>query len=299
MPKLTLKEAKERFKKYGATMLDDVYINNATKYKLQCKYGHITYATLHDYERHGCTECNKLRKRRIAYDELKNAMEKEGYTLISPFEEFKTKKTKMTYKCGEDHIGSVSYEKFIGSKRRCAICANNQAYEFNFVKQYIENEGYVLVSTEYKNTHTPLVIICPKGHEFQTTFHSFKNNGVRCYCARESKGEKRIREYFIDKSIEFISQQKFENCRNVRPLPFDFYLPKYNLCVEYDGQQHFDEIHAYSKESFQQTKINDEIKTNYCKENNIPLLRIPYWEFNNIEKILENTLASIIKNFND
>ena len=43
----------------------------------------------------------------------------------------------------------------------------------------------------------------------------------------------------------------------------------------------------------------DGIKNNYCKNNNIPLLRIPYWEFNNIEKILENTLASIIKNFND
>ena len=71
------------------------------------------------------------------------------------------------------------------------------------------------------------------------------------------------------------------------------------MCVEYDGQQHFDEIHAYSKENFQQTKINDEIKTNYCKENNILLLRISYWEFNDIEKILENTLASIIKNFND
>lgn len=291
---LTLEEVKERFKKYGATMIDDVYINNSIKYTLQCEHGHIIKSTMNDYRRYGCTECNKLRKKEIPYTELKNAMSEIGYELLSPLEDFETKKTKMKYRCSKGHINMISYEKFMSGKR-CPDCANNKQYTYDFVKTYIENEGYKLVSEEYKNVDGKLLIKCPKGHVFETSFYSFKNNSVRCYCERESKGEKAIREYFINNSIEFVSQKRFEDCRNIKTLPFDFYLKQYNLCIEYDGEQHFDEKHSYSKESFRQTQINDEIKNNYCEQKGITLVRIPYWEFKNID----NILANIIKNFND
>ena len=66
---------------------------------------------------------------------------------------------------------------------------------------------------------------------------------------------------------------------------FDFYLPDYNICIEYDGIQHYipkiihngmtQEAANYTHE---QTKIHDKIKNEYCKKHTIPLIRIPYWE---------------------
>ena len=72
---------------------------------------------------------------------------------------------------------------------------------------------------------------------------------------------------------------------------FWFYLPDYNLLIEYDGRQHF-EISEYfgGYEGFINTKIRDTIKNIYCRNNNIDLLRIPYWEFDNIENILIDKL---------
>lgn len=77
-------------------------------------------------------------------------------------------------------------------------------------------------------------------------------------------------------------------------MPFDFFLPRENICIEYDGEYHFMPIKIGSitfeqaKENLNKLKYRDEIKTNYCKNNNIKLIRIPYMEFNNIEKILDN-----------
>ena len=92
-------------------------------------------------------------------------------------------------------------------------------------------------------------------------------------------------------NISYIPQYKFDDCRFYRTLPFDFYLPKYNICIEYDGQQHYEIVeHFGGFDKFVDTKIRDTIKSEYCKKNNIKLIRIPYWELDNIEKIIVNKL---------
>ena len=74
-------------------------------------------------------------------------------------------------------------------------------------------------------------------------------------------------------------------------LPFDFYLPEYNACIEYQGQQHYTPIEVFKGESgFELRQKHDEMKRNFCIKNNIKLIEIPYWEYNNIEKILNNKL---------
>ena len=80
-------------------------------------------------------------------------------------------------------------------------------------------------------------------------------------------------------------------------MPFDFYLSDYNMCIEYDGEHHYKPTRfgGMSKEKakdrfeFQQQK--DKIKNRYCQENKIKLLRIPYWEFDNIEEILNELFS--------
>ena len=92
-------------------------------------------------------------------------------------------------------------------------------------------------------------------------------------------------------NIEYIQQYRFEDCRNKKPLPFDFYLPEYNMCIEYDGEQHFSENRAFGgTDRFWTTVIHDAIKNQYCEDNNINILRIPYWELKNIEEILKKEI---------
>lgn len=80
-------------------------------------------------------------------------------------------------------------------------------------------------------------------------------------------------------------------------MSYDFYFPKYNLLIEYQGEQH-DHPVKYSKnmtdaiaeKRFDKQKENDEKKKDYAEKNNIELLEIWYWDYNNIKDILRRTL---------
>ena len=80
---------------------------------------------------------------------------------------------------------------------------------------------------------------------------------------------------------------------------YDFNLPEYNLFIEYDGQQHFKPIRFRGMkledvdENFKKNRERDKIKNRYCAENNINLLRIPYWEAEKIETIINNHLQRL------
>ncbi|MEG2058086.1 MAG: hypothetical protein RRZ84_09325, partial [Romboutsia sp.] len=154
-------------------------------------------------------------------------------------------------------------------------------------EEYIESFNYKLLETEYINVNTKLKIVCEKGHVYYSSFHNFKN-GKRCMRCKESKGEKRVGEILNKYNIEFDKQYKFDDCKNIFTLPFDFYLPKYNILIEYDGIQHFELRKFYNDtiDDFVKRKINDGLKNEYCYFNHIKLLRIPYWDFDNIEQIL-------------
>ena len=84
----------------------------------------------------------------------------------------------------------------------------------------------------------------------------------------------------------------FSDCKNIRRLRYDFYLPNQNLLIEYDGEPHFREV-AYlgGKVGFELRQTNDNLKTEYAKNNNIKLLRIPYTERKNISEILKNNIT--------
>src|SRR5690606_6725556 len=86
-----------------------------------------------------------------------------------------------------------------------------------------------------------------------------------------------IRFYLTNKNIKFESQKKFNDCKSIRKLPFDFYLPDYNLCIEYDGIQHFEPIDFFGGiNSYKNLIKRYAIKSNFCYVNGIELLRIKY-----------------------
>ena len=112
-------------------------------------------------------------------------------------------------------------------------------------------------------------------------------HGQGCPKCKSSHGEKKVEKWLEEHNIEYNRQKIFNDCRDIKPLPFDFYLPKLNLCIEYDGEQHFKPSKFFGGEkAFKVRQKHDQIKNEYCKNNGISLLRIPY--FKNIEEELNN-----------
>jgi hypothetical protein len=100
-----------------------------------------------------------------------------------------------------------------------------------------------------------------------------------------SSGEKKIIDYLTKHNIEFEREKRFENCIYKKKLRFDFYLPEKNICIEYNGKQHYEAIDFYGGEKFLKlSKKRDMIKENYCKQHNIKLIKIKYDQ--NVEKVL-------------
>lgn len=111
-------------------------------------------------------------------------------------------------------------------------------------------------------------------------------NTTSCGKCHNSLGEEAIKNILISHNIIFTQQQKFESCRFIDtnyPAKFDFYVNNEYL-IEYDGQQHFifTDKDWNTKTKFNKTKEHDEYKNKWCKDNNIPLIRIPYTHLNNI-----------------
>jgi hypothetical protein len=110
---------------------------------------------------------------------------------------------------------------------------------------------------------------------------------LQCETNRKSFGEKKIKEFLDENSISYIREKKFESCKNIKELPFDFYLPEYNICIEYDGELHYRSSSFFGgDEALNRIKKNDIIKSNWCLKNKIKLIRIPYKKKNKIFKIL-------------
>jgi very-short-patch-repair endonuclease len=110
-----------------------------------------------------------------------------------------------------------------------------------------------------------------------------------------SAGEKRIYNYLQRKNIEFIWQKRFKDCKDKNTLPFDFYLPKYNLIVEFDGEQHYKITFRFGKEGLEKTQKHDLIKNKYCADNNINIIRLTHDDLSNnmIEWMLDDELSKI------
>lgn len=122
-----------------------------------------------------------------------------------------------------------------------------------------------------------------------------------CGCQRSySRGEEKIQQILMEHNITFEKEKSFPNCyfeTTKKPARFDFYINKQYL-IEFDGEQHF---HAdvngwFVLENYKKIQARDNYKNNWCKENNIPLIRIPYTHLNKLclEDLLLETSKFII-----
>ncbi len=216
-----------------------------------------------------------------------------GYLTVIGLDEEKTAKKHMTYwrckcKCGNE----ITYSQEVLHKGRAISCGCKKS-EFN-LDLTGQRFGYLtvtkLLGRKYINNTTDSVIEweckCDCGKTKIVRQNNLLFGNVHsCGCMNRSYGELLIYNYLKKYDFDFVEQYRINNCRNILPLPFDFALfsnSKLVGLIEFDGKQHF-KPSKFNKCSEEQAIENymvcvkrDGIKTEYCKNNNIKLLRITY-----------------------
>lgn len=286
------------------------YVNTNTPIKMKHnKCGHEYSVSPHNFigtpNRDGrrCPKCSKHLKFGID-DIAKFIKDKYGdeYILLS-----KTYKNNHTYLDFKHSIcGTIFKSTFMNMKKEFCHCPICNATSLTTLKSFLEdveklgNGEYKCISEEYKGVDYKVKMIHKKcGTEYIVRPSRFLQGDrcPRCGCSR-SKGEEIISNVLKENKIEFLTQKKFEDCTDSRLLTFDFFIPKYNILIEFDGEQHFRPYRSRSNnvEKFKTTVRHDEIKTNFCKSNNYHLLRIPYTEIYNTKELINKLIKLLNEN---
>jgi glutaredoxin len=156
-----------------------------------------------------------------------------------------------------------------------------------YINKFIEkhNNYYDYSKVVYNGVDNDIIIACPKHGDFNCTISNHAG-GKGCPKCRRSKGELAISRFLENNNIEFKEQAKFGGCRHRRNLPFDFYVPSYNLCIEFQGEQHFKITTGnWKNHDLEYRQKLDNIKREFCRRTNLNLLEITYKE--NIQEKLE------------
>lgn len=199
---------------------------------------------------------------------------------------------KILHRCKTDRYEWLVSPRNILKGCNCPRCVGRERYtQEEYVKKVGEINSNIEVVGEYAGSLTPILHKCKiDGYEWYTTPSNIFQ-GCGCpKCGKHSKGEKIISNWLDDKHILYIPQKTFNGCKSKIALRFDFYLPDYNICIEYNGQQHYEPVDYFGgEEGFEMRIKRDQIKADYCKENNIPLIIIPYYAdiYEELDKLYE------------
>jgi hypothetical protein len=187
-----------------------------------------------------CTKC-KPNKPKKTYRTFVNLLESEGYSMISPIEDFENVKTKLIISCnikGHDNYRSslLNFE----ANHRCGRCSNSKEtkYDLEEIAKEFAEKGFTLLSRVYKNTNTPLDYICSCGNASSISYQNFRNNKGKC--------EKCIRCTYSFALKELLAEYGEDMVRNSADIPHircknkngqkilytpDIYIPSKNLLI--------------------------------------------------------------------
>ena len=174
-----------------------------------------------------------------------------------------------------------------GNTKSCGCLQKEQTSKQNLIDLTNQKFGYLTVlkrDISKKKDYVYWICRCDCGNTVSIQGkHLKEGSAISCGCYNSSKGEEKIKEILNKLNINFIQQKTFNDLKYKSNLKFDFFLPKYNYCIEYNGIQHYEPVKYFGGEkSFEEQKKKDSIKREWCKENNIKLIEIPYTDFNKL-----------------
>lgn len=308
-----------------AELLSKEYIKRDELLLFRCKCGNKFERSWRVFLRgsHTCKKCswNRVNKdRKYTIDRIREYVQQNSKaTLLS--DEYKTCKDNLKFKC---ECGNVFYTTFDSFKNKqkitcnvCSIlsgvlCRDGQIRPLSslpkdndtFLKELkAKKENKYIPLEKYETAKAHIKVQCTKcGFIWRVTPDKLLNADQDCPdcngfgAGGNSKGSRKIEDYLCKNNIPFVKEKTFKTLKSLDTnhyLRFDFYLTNNNTCIEYDGEQHFKPSEIFGGvESFERTKIHDEMKNKFCKDNNIKLIRIPYFEIKNLDTILNKAIMS-------
>lgn len=245
----------------------------------------------------GCPTCQPIGKGKNINNFIDKAKDIHGDRYVYTIVNYKKVSDKISIICKKHGVYKISANSHLNG-RGCSKCSGNKKMtkdEFVEIANFKHISKYSYDKCELLNLKSNVIITCDMHGDFvQLPYNHLRGFGCQL-CSNKSNGEYKIAEILTHLSVHFIRQHSFKDCRYKNPLPFDFYLPKLNILIEFDGIQHFEVVDWFGGIDFlllQQKK--DTIKDNWCISNSIRLYRISYLELISDDKI-KNIIYEITK----
>lgn len=175
----------------------------------------------------------------------------------------------------------------------CGNCARAE-YESSIDSVKVLNEKLIeknwgiicIEEREHFDNKTRVKFKCKCGRTFIRKPNTVLQGKYLCpHCASGRSYNERTIADLLDDRYEYNMEYIFQDCKNIRPLPFDFYIGELNTCIEYDGEYHYKNIAG--RVDLEKRKLLDKIKNDYCINNYIFLIRIKYTSVDYEEKLLK------------
>lgn len=248
----------------------------------------------------GCPECAIILNSKKRLSDREEFIEKAlniHMNINYDYVVYKNSTTDVILECLEHkHLFKVTPNEHLNKNTGCDICSKISKLKklrkpsIKYFEQcrIVHSDKYDYSESIYINKDSILTISCPRHGEFlqRSDVHLYQKCG--CPICSSSKGEIEIIKCLKQLNIPFIRQYSFKECIDKKVLKFDFYLPIQNMCIEFDGKQHFEQTF---KEDLNDIKRRDSIKNEYCLNKNIRLLRISYKEFSDINLIISSSIS--------
>lgn len=286
---------------------------NATcKLEWQCTIHNIKFERSWNVIKSGsvmCPECERIsfREQRCNTIEYAKGKALKDFDINIISDNYENNEALLDFICNkhkEKGVQHKSWGNMLTKSHPCLYCSKEKYLKNvtktheQFIKQVKEIHGdkYVVVS-EYIKSDKHVQVYCNKCKNIFSIKASHLTSGHGCGVCTKSKGEEQIKIILNKLGCKYIREFRFDDCRGVKKtLPFDFYMEEFNLCIEFQGIQHFEPVEMFGGQpQFETQQFNDNCKRKYCKDKNIYLLEIPYWDQKNIENILINKLKTIRK----
>lgn len=251
-----------------------------------------------------CPKCNNKRKGKkpkTTEQFKKELYDKVGdeYTLIGEYNGAMTK-LNLKHTCGK--IWKVTPNAFFSKGNRCFYCRmrehnkNQRKTHEKFVEEVKERyEDRYNILSEYTFSNDKILVEHICGTKWYVKARHLLSNEVCPHC-KKSIGERHVEDYLKNNNIKYETQKTFDGLVYKRNLSYDFYLPEYNILIEYQGLQHYRPIENFNgEEGFRQQKEKDKLKYEYAIKNGFKLIEVDYNKkrYNAISKYLDEQIISV------
>jgi hypothetical protein len=205
-------------------------------------------------------------------------------------------------------------DNHINTQTGCPTCVDKTHTLVSFIKKArdVHGDKYDYSHVEWTpttNNRSTVTIICPTHGTFKQAISGHINHQHGCTKCSSSKGEIAIARLLDQYNIAYIQEYKFPACTNPKTgklMRFDFWLPGYNVCIEFHGEQHYHPVlfgnrgapdpearNTLAIEQLTKIQYRDSVKEQYCKQNNIRLIIIPHTAKEHIVDLLCAALGAL------